>query len=126
MYFANAARGQALTHLKVLDLNDNAIETGGMEILVSVLEYLPNLIELHLSRNKIEHAGAKALSGAIGGKLLSNVHKLSLNHNKIGNEGMQDLWVALSTRKPPMIYVYLNDNNITSHRESTKNVRFVF
>ena len=133
MYLANAARGQALTHLKVLDIADNAIETGGMEMLASVLKYLSNLIELHISGNRIGDAGVKALSEAIKKKSLSKVYELFLNNNNIGEEGMQALWSALSTRQPvlstqqpPLIYVYLSDNLINVWRNSNTNVRFIF
>lgn len=75
------------TNMTVLSLKENDIGDKGAEHIANAFEYMPNLIELDLSFNKISDGGAGYIADKLKLELLSKLETLYLNGNNFTDFG---------------------------------------
>lgn len=108
------------TSLEKLNIGYNKIgDRGVVHIVESLLMNNSTLAKLHLQSNSITKVGAGYLAKML--RINPTMRKLGLDYNKIGNEGVKLLSLALSSNSEstassngsPLIALYLDENCIT-------------
>ncbi|XP_050300749.1 leucine-rich repeat-containing protein 34-like isoform X2 [Anthonomus grandis grandis] len=95
------------TNLSLLDLAANRIGNHGVEILTQWLRTRPKLTALRIASNGITTRGAKALSIHLP---FSRIRLLDLQNNKIGDQGLADLFDSLKkSTQMRVLYIWGND-----------------
>ena len=116
------------THLRAIDLSDNAMKRDGVIVIRRMLskEHLPNLETLDLSNNKLGDGGITELGNTSDLKCLDQVKTLHLCHNSIADEGASCIYLYVRTKVWSQIQqLYLDGRNFgIGTRQTTTSPRY--
>ena len=87
------------TNIKYLDMGSNRIGNNGIIILTKSLQNNPNLEYLDLGHSEIDNTGAIALLEILNNDYLPNLIYLRLSHNKMNNGVINAISIAIGNHK---------------------------